>query len=416
MLQVTLQASRNLIPASAAAQVVYLLLQIGPPPEFVIARMPLNICLVVDRSTSMQGERLEQVKQAASILVEGLASNDIVSVISYSDRAEITVPAAHVRNTTPVIARIRGITPSGGTEIYQGLQAGVTEMRKVDLTSHLNYLLLLTDGHTYGDEDACLLLARNIVSEKIGISALGIGSEWNDRFLDKLVEPSGGQTGFIESPSQIIDFLQQRIRNLGAVHAHNVVLSTMPFPNSVQLQYAIKLSPFAQPLATDRGAINLGIVEGHTPTTILLSFIVSPLEPGDTLRIPFRFTAEFPAEEEAEQTVECSFEAPVAEDPELIDPPKALVQAVQMANLYRMNEKAQREAEKGDLEIAVTRMRSLTARMMEAGHQQLATQAHLEMERLQMKGNLSQEGQKRLKYGTRALLTQTIGVDESGGT
>jgi hypothetical protein len=96
-----------------------------------------------------------------------------------------------------------------------------------------------------------------------------------------------------------------------------------------------------------------------------------------------------------------------------INPPKALTDAVQALNLYRLNEKVWQEIEGGDLPQATTRMRRLTTRLLEAGHTQLAQQAYAETERLASMGTLSLEGRKRLKYGTRSLLTQTVIPDNN---
>jgi hypothetical protein len=88
-----------------------------------------------------------------------------------------------------------------------------------------------------------------------------------------------------------------------------------------------------------------------------------------------------------------------------------LTDAVQALNFYRLNEKVWEEIEDGDLSKATTRMRRLTTRLLEAGHTQLAQQAYAESERLSNMGSLSHEGRKRLKYGTRSLLTQTISLE-----
>jgi Ca-activated chloride channel homolog len=84
------------------------------------------------------------------------------------------------------------------------------------------------------------------------------------------------------------------------------------------------------------------------------------------------------------------------------------VKAVRLLNMYRMNEKVMDEVEAGQLESATKRMQHLTTRLLEAGQTRLAQQAHLEGERLSNMGSLSSEGRKKLKYGTRALLAQTI--------
>jgi hypothetical protein len=63
------------------------------------------------------------------------------------------------------------------------------------------------------------------------------------------------------------------------------------------------------------------------------------------------------------------------------------------------------DADNGHVELAVTRMQYLTTRLIAAGFTQLASQAKMETQRLEALGDLSGEGRKKLKFGTRALLT-----------
>ena len=171
-------------------QMLYFILELGTPPEARESPSPpLNVCLVLDRSTSMQGEKMDMVKATAIQVLRNLRPQDILSVVTFSDRAEVIIPAAYHQDKTRLEAKIQMIQPSGATEIYQGLEAGVKEvMRSLD-GKRINHIILLTDGHTYGDEQQCLALASKLAEHGIGISGMGIGQEWNDIFLDVLVHP-----------------------------------------------------------------------------------------------------------------------------------------------------------------------------------------------------------------------------------
>src|SRR5689334_21554875 len=76
-------------------QLLYVLLEIGSrEAPGKIPTPPLNVCLVLDRSTSMQGEKIDMVKAAAVTLFRGLRPQDVFSVVTFSDRAEVIIPAA----------------------------------------------------------------------------------------------------------------------------------------------------------------------------------------------------------------------------------------------------------------------------------------------------------------------------------
>lgn len=411
-LNVEMIASRDRISLSDTQQMLYLLVEIKPPQHVTEKQRPLNLCMVIDRSTSMQGERLRAVKTAVDLIVEKLSAEDIISIISFSDRAKVVVPSGPVTNKALISGKVRGITASGGTEIYQGLNAGVKQLKQISLDDYTNHLILLTDGHTYGDAAECLDLANKASLSGIGFSAFGIGTEWNDQFLDKLVAPSGGQSGYIESPKRVIDYLRDRIKGLGQIFAQNMRLQK-EFPRSIRLEHGFKLVPFAQPLTLDEDEIPLGDVEGRYPISFLLQISIDPQPIETRINIPLSFTADIPGQRTHERTFKHQHQIYVLNNAPHVAPPEKIVEAVRMLNMYQMNEKVLEEVEAGRLDVATQRMRHLTTRLLQAGETQLAHQAHSEAERLSNMGTISMEGRKRLKYGTRALINQTINLNSN---
>lgn len=406
VLDVKLRASRTQIPISETEQIFYLRIDIRPPEQDV-AQLPLNLCLVIDRSTSMRGVRLQKVQTAVEMIVKQLGPDDLLSIVSFSDRAQVVVPSSSITNQQTVFNKIRDIRASGGTEIFQGLREGISQIKQISLSDYSNHLILLTDGHTYGDSQNCLQLASDVALEGITMTAFGIGSEWNDSFLDDLVAPSGGLSSFIETPSEIIDYLQSRISSLGKIYAQNVRLK-QDFPNSLSLKYGFKLTPFAQPLPL--GGVNemsLGDIEGRAPLSLLLEFAIKPQAIPARINVPLTVIADVPSQNIRQQTFTNRLQLFVLSDATEERPSEDILEAVRLLNLYRMNEKVWAELDEGQVAPAANRMRHLTTRLLEAGQTKLAQQAHLEAERLSKLGTLSSEGRKRLKYGTRALMTET---------
>jgi Ca-activated chloride channel family protein len=405
-LDIQLTVSRDQIEVSQSDQRLYLLVDVRPPKQSAGQQLPLNLCLVIDRSTSMNGRRLDAVRAAVEMVLEKLTPADVLSIISFSDRAEVVSPAEPLRNKSAVLTRLHAIDPSGGTEIYQGLHAGVKEMNQVSLPEHTNHLILLTDGHTYGDDKECLALAAKAAADGIGMTAFGIGSDWNDQFLDKLVAPSGGQSGFIEQPSSVVQRLQERISGLGAIYAQNMRL-LCDFPDFVSLEYGFKILPFAQPLVLDDNEIKLGHVEGRSRLSFLLEINITPQTVERRLNIPVNLVADIPAKQMQKQAFNNNVRIQALKTPQKEVPPEQIVEAVRMLNMYRMNERVWEDVEAGDIELAARRMRHLTTRLLEAGEAQLAQQANLEMERIASAGTMSLDGRKKLKFGTRALINRT---------
>ena len=405
LLRLDTELSSQKLPLLDTTQIAYLLINVKPPQQEDRTHNPLNLSLVIDRSTSMRGVRLERVKAAVNLILDKLAPNDVLSVISFSDRAEIVLPAGNVSENKPALGtKIRGMQASGGTEIFQGLEAGVTQLNQVPLANYTNHLVLLTDGHTYGDADKCLTLAEKTAAQGIGISAFGIGYEWNDEFLDQLVRPSGGRSDHIEKPGQIIEFLEKHINGLGDVYARNVRLH-LDLPQAITLQYGFKLAPFAQAVHAENKEIKLGNIEGRASLKLLLELNVQPHQAETQITIPLKITADIPGQKRPRKTFPKKVQLDIQADPPETELPSELVSAVRVLNIYRLNEKVWDEVEAGELEMATQRMRHLSTRLLEVGEAQLAHQAHTEVMRLEKMGDMSEEGRKKLKYGTRSLFT-----------
>ena len=396
-----------------SSQILYLLADIRPtstPSQTTSDGLPLNVALVIDRSTSMKGDRINRVKAAAGLVIEKLSSRDYISIISFSDRADIIVPSSQPTSTHELLAQLNGIIPSGGTEIFQGLAAAYREIRKVPLNRYVNHIILLTDGHTYGDNKLCLELAEKAAQLGIGMSGFGIGDEWNDSFLDSLVSMSGGQSGYIQEPEQIIHLLRQRIQSLGSVYSHNTQIQ-FDLPKNLKIRQVFKMTPFFQPLKLHDNKIFAGAIEGRTPLGILVEIEVEDLLSGTDLSIPMQIYTEVPSNNTAGQSIRVVHDIVKSNQTRQISNsgmPSALLQAVRMLNLYRMNENAWKEVEEGNSDVAAKRMDLLTRRFEEAGLDQLANNIRQNTRMLRAGDKLSTGNRMEVKYGTRLQLTTTL--------
>ena len=402
------QASATDLAIMDTAQMVYLLVELRPHRASESPDLPLNLCLVVDRSTSMRGERMDRVQKALLLLLDQVAEGDTLALVSFSDRAEVLLPAAPLGSHHDARREIELLQPSGGTEIYQGLLAGVTQLR-LAASPHVNsQLILLTDGRTYGDEKECLRLAAAAAAEYITIHAFGIGSDWDDQFLDALVSPSSGLVEHISKPEEIITALSQRLQGLGETYARDVQLR-LELPPALELLDGLRLTPFAQLLPFKEPELALGNIEGNSALKFLLVLAVKPQPIAARIRIPFTFTADFPLT--GQQTFAEQIELIIGESAPPSMPPWAVWQAARLLNLFRLNEQAWNAAAAGELESAVSGMRHLATRLLELGESALAEQADREASRLALTGELSAEHRKQLKYGTRALTRKSLPLE-----
>ena len=397
--------SRESLVRLSETQLIYALLQWKPRQnDGEVISPPLNICLVMDNSTSMKGQNIEMVKGAAIHLIRNLRQQDILSVVTFSDYAQVLIPASSQLNRRRMETKIRVILPSGGTEILQGLQAGLAEVRKNFSAERVNHIILLTDGQTYGDEEESIKVAEESAELGIGISGLGIGKDWNDDFLDELASKAGSSSSYIASPEEIQEFLEEKFKQLAKVFAENVELKIQPSSN-IDLSYIFRLEPNATHLPFEE-TIPLGMILRDQPLSLLLEFTVTTSavleDEVDLLLGSLKF--ELPSQPLPSQPMRIRVFREVTENASLEPPSPTLVQALANLNLFRMQETAQEEAAEGKYNEASRRLQYLSTHLLSHGERSMAKTVLLEAENLLKKQSFSEEGRKDMKYGTRALL------------
>jgi Ca-activated chloride channel family protein len=398
--------SRQPLPVLAEPQVIYVLLEIHPIIVADAPPPPVNLCLVIDRSTSMQGERLNQVRAAVSRLIDGLRDADTFSVVAFSDRGEVIVPAQSVEaDRTKPKARVSTLMAHGGTEILQGLMCGLTELHRHLSPTAVNHLLLLTDGRTYGDEDDCLMLSSLAATDGIVISGLGLGDEWHDRFLDELTGRTGGTAAYIRTSEQVAEFINDHVRGLGANFADRLT-ARLTLDTGVELLNVFKVSPEASPVPVE-APLRLGGLPRQEVGRVLLKFRLPAMPAGTQYIARVALEADVISLGRRGERVTLDLAVPVAQNAPAGSPPPALLDALSKLSQYQMQERAWQQAAEGDIDGAVDRLKALGTRLLASGQPDLARLALTEATRIERTRVWSEDSKKQLKYGTRRLISGT---------
>ncbi len=395
--------SQDQLCSSHEEQVLYLLVEIRPALAAQGERLPLNLCLVIDRSTSMQGARLDHVKEAAHQIIDELHDDDALAVVTFHDWAEVILPSQSGVNRTQAKAKISTLWASGGTEILQGLRAGLAELEKRHSGQVTSHLILLTDGQTYGDEEDCMAEARRAGARRIGITGLGIGEDWNDALLDEIATQSGGASAYIASPGQVRKILQQKVRGLGNIFAQGLTLETR-CAEGVRIESAFRISPYMECLTLTGDVISLGTLQANVPLSIVLEVGVAQRQAGEQRLLQLELTGDVPAldrqGEKLRHDVRCTF---TSTEPPPAAVPQVILDALGKITLYRMQEQAWDALESGDVDRATRQLKMMATRLFDLGENQLAQAAMLEAGRIAQGGAPTAKGRKELKYGTRSL-------------
>lgn len=402
-LEVSIQQSRRAILRLNEPQVHYLLLDIVPRRKLAHIRPPVNLAIVIDRSTSMRGQRLDSVRSATLEILKSLLPQDRAAVIAFSDRADLIVSPDQAADLSTARARLSLLQADGGTEILQGLQLGLHQLDVSFTREGVNHLILLTDGRTYGDEDACLQLATQVSDQGITINAVGIGSDWSDRFLDDLTGRTGGNVLFLDTPQSITELLEGIFDKLSKVVASRMRLDGS-LSQYVDLRSSFRLQPEPMVLG-DSLPLALGNMISDGAIRVLMEFVVHPVGQGDELALAhFDISGDLLGEEARTQVLPVDVTHPVSEEPDTEPPPPDIIEALSAVALYQMQDMARHEAELGQSTQAARRLENLATQLLATGQKDLAKAALNEAENLAHARRITNEGEKVLKYGTRALL------------
>ena len=160
-------------------------------------KQSLGICLVIDRSGSMSGEKMELAKTAARGAVELLTPKDFIGIVAFDHHSYVICPMqTPSEGVSDEIATIRA---RGGTEIYPALVDAYEQLREA--TAKIKHVILLTDGwSTPGDFEG---IAQRMVDEQMTVSTIAVGGDSDQKLLEQISQIGQGRSYFCNDPQTI---------------------------------------------------------------------------------------------------------------------------------------------------------------------------------------------------------------------
>jgi Ca-activated chloride channel homolog len=187
-----------------------------------------NIAFVLDRSGSMTGTPIQTVRQALATALASLADRDIVSVVLFGSEVEILIPAQRRDQLGNLDTLLAQIEPAGGAALYDALNQGAAQLRRLASPSSSNHLILLTDGPaTKGPREMedFTKLAEALSREGITLSTIGLGPDFNEDQLAALARMGDGHFRFAHKPEQIPSTFLAEIEPRRTLLARDAVLT-----------------------------------------------------------------------------------------------------------------------------------------------------------------------------------------------
>ncbi|MBD6616971.1 VWA domain-containing protein [Komarekiella sp. 'clone 1'] len=382
--------------------------------ETLDRKAPLNLCLILDHSGSMNGRSLENVKKAATRLVDRLKSGDRLSVVAFDHRAKVLVPNQSIEDPEHIKKQINRLTADGGTAIDEGLRLGIEELAKGKKDT-VSQAFLLTDGENeHGDNNRCLKFAQLAASYNLTLNTLGFGNNWNQDVLEKIADAGLGTLSYIQQPDQAIEEFSRlfsRMQTVGLTNAY-LLFSLMPNVRLAELKPIAQVAPDTielpvQQEADGRFAVRLGDLMKDVERVILANIYLGQLPTGRQAIANMQVRYDDPAENQVSLfTPNITVYANVVEryQPDL-NP--QVQQSILALAKYRQTQLAEAKLQQGDRTGAATMLQTAAKTALQMGDTGAATVLQTSATQLQSGGDLSDSDRKKTRIVSKTVLQDT---------
>jgi len=204
-------------------------------------RAPMNLSIVLDRSGSMEGAKLEKARQAAAMAVDKLGDDDIFSLVTYDDQTDLLIPPERVGgrdHREELKARIHRIQAGGSTALHAGVVLGAKQVRRFFEKERVNRVILLSDGLANSGPSSTSDLARlgrELRNDGISVSTVGLGDDYNEDLMTALAEASNANYYYVKDAEKLPGIFAQELGAARSLLARSIIIRIQA-PDGVRLK------------------------------------------------------------------------------------------------------------------------------------------------------------------------------------
>ncbi len=200
---------------------------------------PVDLVVVLDRSGSMGGQKINDARMAVIQLMERLTAQDRMAIITYSNNVEILSPLVYMNTTNlrNLSTTVRRIQSGGGTNLGGGLEHGIATLIQTDGSLRQRRVILISDGlanQGITDSGALGAMAANGAEHNLGVSTVGVGYDFNEVLMTTIADHGSGNYYFLENPQAFAKVFEKEFETTRNVVASGLELR-IPLKDGIQL-------------------------------------------------------------------------------------------------------------------------------------------------------------------------------------